>query len=274
MVRPGHGIATTEPTQAEKASMTDSEMTNSEMTGTEMTGSDRNSPFPPRPTATRPLLGMTVLAVEDSRYACDALRLMALRSGARIRRADCLQAAQRHLSLYRPTVAVIDLGLPDGSGVDLIAELAMRSPRLPVILGISGDPFAENMLRAAGADGFLEKPLRSLLDFQNAIISALPESRRPGGIRLVSDDPIHPDPLAFQDDIAHAAALLQQAAEPGLEDYLAQFLTGLARSADDPTLESAAMALATARAEQRQTAQAIARLAALLQHRMAGRLAI
>ena len=264
MNRPGRPFAAPPDRSIEEGQMTDSDMTDS----------NRNTPFPPRPTATRPLLGMTILAVEDSRYACDALRLMALRSGARIRRADCLQAARRHLSLYRPTVAVIDLGLPDGSGAGLIAELVARSPRLPVILGISGDPFAENMLRAAGADGFLEKPLRSLLAFQNAIIAALPDSRKPGGIRLVSDDPVTPDPLAYQDDIAHAAALLQEAGEPGLADYIAQFLAGLARSAEDSALEAAARALAAARAERRPTTQALTQLSALLHQRMATRIAI
>ncbi|WP_353473833.1 response regulator [Salipiger sp. H15] len=239
-----------------------------------MTESDRNTPFPPRPTATRPLLGMTVLAVEDSRYACDALRLMALRSGARIRRADCLEAARRHLSLYRPTVAVVDLGLPDGSGAQLITELASQSPRLSVVLGTSGDPFAENLMRAAGADGFLEKPLSSLLDFQNAILAALPASRRPCGIRLVPDDPICPDPLAYRDDIAHAAALLREEPEPELTDYLAQFLGGLARSAGDSALETAALRLAAARADPGPASAALAQLSALLQQRLATRVAI
>ena len=133
----------------------------------------------PQATNDRPLLGQTILVVEDSRYACEALRLMCLRSGARIRMADCLTSARRHLKVYRPSVIVIDIGLPDGSGADLLEDLANASPRVDVILGTSGDPNGQDMALAAGADGFLEKPLTSLAAFQDAVLSHLPDDRRP-----------------------------------------------------------------------------------------------
>ena len=106
---------------------------------------------PVTPTSNRPLLGMTILVVEDSLYACDALRLMCLHSGARIRRADCLNSARRHLQVYRPSGVIIDLGLPDGAGEDLIRELAHAIPRVAVIIGISGDSDGSARAMQAGA---------------------------------------------------------------------------------------------------------------------------
>ncbi|NQZ71900.1 MAG: response regulator, partial [Dinoroseobacter sp.] len=43
--------------------------------------------------AGRPLLGLRLLLVEDSRFAAEAVRLMCLKSGARLRRADSIATA-------------------------------------------------------------------------------------------------------------------------------------------------------------------------------------
>lgn len=227
-----------------------------------------------QPTSSRPLLGLTVLVVEDSRYACEAMRLLCLRSGARIRRADCLKSARRHLQIYRPSVIIVDLGLPDGSGVSLIEELASATPRVPVILGTSGDDFAESAAIAAGADGFMAKPVTSLAVFQNAVLSRLPEDRRAFGLRAVEDEVICPDPIAYRDDMAHAADVLDEGAEGTMLDYIAQFLGGVARSADDSVLAQAAAALARGRARGGPVAAEAAHIAGLVQDRLQQRRAI
>ncbi|MDW4498992.1 response regulator [Sulfitobacter sp. D35] len=239
---------------------------------------DKTDPFTiatlPAPTANRPLLGLTVLAVEDSRYACEAIRLLCLRSGARIRRADCIRSARRHLQVYRPSVVIVDLGLPDGDGADLIRELGRSEPRVAVILGTSGDPDAEAVAMEAGADGFLPKPIQSLVAFQQALLERLPAERQPTGPRPVDDEIILPDRMAFHDDMAHVADVLEDPPDDGALDYVAQFLSGLARSARDPSLETAARALADKRAKGERGIPEQAALAGLIQQRLTQKMAI
>ncbi|MEX0286216.1 MAG: response regulator [Paracoccaceae bacterium] len=221
-----------------------------------------------RPTGNRPLLGQTVLVVEDSRFVCDAIRLLCLRSGARIRRADCLKSARRHLQIYRPSVLIIDVGLPDGSGTDLIEEAVSTSPRVPVVLGCSGDTLSEGAALAAGADGFLSKPIVSLAGFQTTILSLLPADRRPVGPYPVRDEVVHPDPVAYRDDMAHVAEVLTDAQDDKTLGYVAQFLKGVAISAADHTLERAAIKLSEDRAAGRPLGSDTARIAGLVQERL------
>ncbi|WP_299351921.1 response regulator [uncultured Shimia sp.] len=220
------------------------------------------------PTPTRPLLGLTVLVVEDSRYACDALRLLCLRSGARIRRADCLRSARRHLQLYRPSVVIVDMGLPDGSGAELIEELAGATPRVSVLLGISGDSFVEDIAIAAGADGFLSKPLNSLADFQQAVLTRLPADQQPSGPRVLPDDTIKPDPVAYRDDLCHAADTLSEGKQDEVIEYVAQFLAGIARSAQDMSLANAAEAITNAYAKGKVLNADVVRLNQMVQDRL------
>jgi DNA-binding NarL/FixJ family response regulator len=238
---------------------------------------DKKDPFAatiPAPTAARPLLGLTVLVIEDSRFACEAMRLLCLRSGARIRRADCLRSARRHLQVYRPSVVIVDVGLPDGSGADLIAELSCTEPRVDVVLGTSGDDNGKDLALKAGADGFLAKPITSLAAFQQAVLENLPVERQPSGLREVSDEEIHPDLMAFQDDMAHIADVLNDPGDDSALDYVAQFIGGVARSAQDKGLEKAAEALARARATGASARSETDALAGLVQQRLMQKMAI
>ncbi len=225
------------------------------------------------PTAERPLLGLTVLVVEDSRFASEAMRLLCLRSGARIRRADSLRSAHKHLAVYRPSVVIVDLGLPDGSGTDLIAELAHATPRVDVILGISGDPGARDLATAAGADGFMDKPIESLSVFQARVLEHLPPENRPKGLRRITDDTVEPDPLALLDDLTHITDVLTGSEEldPGALNYAVQFLCGLARISHDDPLERAASSLSAHHVSGEPIGGDVARIAGLVQERLAAR---
>jgi CheY-like chemotaxis protein len=223
------------------------------------------------PTSERPLLGQTVLVIEDSRFASEALRLMCIRSGARVRRADCLKTAARHLATYRPSIAVVDLGLPDGSGTDLIRELAGARPRIGLILATSGDDTLCQAATEAGADGFLPKPLTSLSLFQKTLLDLMPAESRPRGLRLVTDDRIAPDRIALQDDLAHVAAVLSGKADLTMIDYIARFVGGVARSADDKPLADAARELADEAEKGGATAKSLRKIAGLVDQRLANR---
>ena len=226
------------------------------------------------PTASRPLLGLTILVVEDSRYASETMRLLCLRSGARIRRADCLKSARRHLQVYRPSAVIVDLGLPDGSGLDLISELNRAAPRVGILLATSGDDNAEQAAMAAGADDFLDKPITSLALFQSVIIGRLPPERRPFTLHPVSEVVVEPDPIALQDDLAHVADVLSADTEGGTLDYLAQFIGGIARSVDDTPLAEAADNLAKSRRDGTPVGPATALIAGLVNERLQQRKAI
>lgn len=206
------------------------ELPNMPLHGATMPGSARDF-------SALPLRGITVLAVEDSRFASEALRLMCQRLGARLRRAETIHAARSHLRLYRSNVVIVDLGLPDGRGEALIREI-VASGAQAVVLGTSGDAEGRTLALAAGAAGFLDKPLESLAAFQALLIRHLPERivHLPPG----PEAPLHPDNLALRDDLARAAALIEAGTSPETVAYLSGFLSGVARHAHDTALAEAA----------------------------------
>ena len=225
------------------------------------------------PTPERPLLGVLVLVVEDSRFACDALRLICQRSGARIRRAESLSSATRHLRSYRPRVAIVDLGLPDGSGVSLIAQLARAEPRIDAIIATSGDAARRAEAIEAGADTFLAKPLTSIADFQAIVLGLLPDHCRPFRIAPLADDSVTPDPIALRDDLALAVELLSNRPDRATREYLAAFLEGLGRIAGDEVLRDVGRDLGSLPSGSG-SQDATGRLAAAIQDRIGAREAV
>lgn len=99
-----------------------------------------------------------VLVVEDD----DAIRRFISRTlarfGAQIYEADSLQLARTAISSWRPNIVILDLGLPDGDGLDLIGEIR-ASRHIPIIVVSARDKETAKVdALLAGADDYLTKP--------------------------------------------------------------------------------------------------------------------
>lgn len=101
-----------------------------------------------------------ILLVEDQADFRDLLALLLGREPEFevVAQAGSLAEARTHAATLRFDVAVLDLGLPDGNGADLIEELHRAGPGAAVlILSASLDPVNLEMAQRAGADEILDK---------------------------------------------------------------------------------------------------------------------
>jgi len=91
-----------------------------------------------------------------------ALRLAREPDLAVVVEASSLEEGRRAVSQVEADVALVDLDLPDGSGVDLIRELRTVNPQAQaVVLTASGDRQLHAEAIAAGASGVLSKTVGS-----------------------------------------------------------------------------------------------------------------
>ncbi|WBY02434.1 response regulator [Ramlibacter tataouinensis] len=102
---------------------------------------------------------MRVLVVEDDRMIGEAVQ-GALRAdhwaADWVRDADQADAA---LAAGSYDAVVLDLGLPRGSGLDVLARLRARGNRVPVLVATARDAVADRVAGLdAGADDYLVKP--------------------------------------------------------------------------------------------------------------------
>jgi DNA-binding NarL/FixJ family response regulator len=116
-------------------------------------------------------MARAVLVVDDDAAFRGLARRMLTAAGLSvIGEADTVEAAREAATTLKPDAALIDIGLPDGNGACLAAELEAM-PWRPRILLTSIDPDAASLIgqRATRASVFVPKnelpnaPLRELL---------------------------------------------------------------------------------------------------------------
>lgn len=210
---------------------------------------DFNSQISSRARPVKCLMGVTILLVEDSRSSSEALRMMAQASGARVRRADSIHAANRHLGAFRPSIALIDLGLPDGNGLELIKLIAEHNDHdMPVIAMSGTDPEeAELQSRQAGAAAFLEKPINGLSVFQRTLLEHLPDRAIDAAQNPRFDAKLPKLEMSFIElDLENACDLLREGIQTGDRDelaYCAKFMIGVSKQMEDSDLMKLSMQL-------------------------------
>jgi DNA-binding response OmpR family regulator len=127
---------------------------------------------------------MMILLVEDDAALGSAVATHLTRSGHVVDLASTRAEAEERLRdpLRRHGLVLLDLGLPDGRGLDLLQALRARGDWRPVIVTTARDQISDRIAGLqAGADDYLVKPF----DLQELLARVQAVSRRAAD---------HPDP--------------------------------------------------------------------------------
>jgi two-component system OmpR family response regulator len=115
---------------------------------------------------------MRVLLVEDEKILGQAIRDHVAAAGHAVDWMQRLEDAELSLRSVDYALVLLDLGLPDGSGLDLLRALRRQGDRRPVIVLTARDQIRDRIDGLnAGADDYLVKPFD--LDELNARIAAV-----------------------------------------------------------------------------------------------------
>ena len=109
------------------------------------------------------------LVVDDDVNAASTLSELVANEGFTTSTANSLQEARRQMAIRRPDVVLLDLVLPDGSGMDLIQDVESRATTEIVL--ITGHPSLDSSIEALrlGAADYLVKPIN--IDQLHGILS-------------------------------------------------------------------------------------------------------
>jgi two-component system KDP operon response regulator KdpE len=121
-----------------------------------------------------------VLVVEDEPGIRDVLRVLLTAEHYRVVEASTAQRGLIEARSHKPDLMIVDLGLPDRDGVEVIAGVRAWSP-VPIVV-LSARSFEEQKIAAldAGADDYVTKPF-SAAELLARIRAALRRSSRGSG---------------------------------------------------------------------------------------------
>src|SRR5438874_10895416 len=122
----------------------------------------------------------TVLVVDDEPPIRRFLRTSLGASDYRVVEAEDAAAGMRLMAAEKPDLVVLDLGLPDKSGLELIAEIRKTSAVPIVVLSARHDERSEVEALDLRADDYVSKPF-GMAEVMARLPAARGHGRRAGG---------------------------------------------------------------------------------------------
>lgn len=100
-----------------------------------------------------------LLLIDDDEELCELLSSWLTQEGFQVRACHDGQSARKALAEYAPAAVVLDVMLPDGSGLEVLKQLRSEHAELPVVmLSARGEPLDRILGLELGADDYLAKP--------------------------------------------------------------------------------------------------------------------
>ena len=130
---------------------------------------------------------MKILVIEDEAALCETIVAYLEDVGYRCEPAGTVELGSEKVNLYEYDCMLVDIGLPDGSGLSLIKELKKYHPETGIII-ISARNSLEDKTSGLdlGADDYLTKPFH-LSELNSRIKSLLRRRKFEGKRELVID---------------------------------------------------------------------------------------
>lgn len=157
---------------------------------------------------------LTVLIVEDEQAIRRFVRAALEGEGYRVHEANTLRRGLLEAGTRKPDLVILDLGLPDGDGVDFIRDLRAWSGMPVLVLSARVEEYDKVEALDAGADDYLIKPfgVAELLARVRAVSRR--HMREPGGGAMITfgevsvdlkrrqvmrdGQPVHVTPIEFR----------------------------------------------------------------------------
>lgn len=164
----------------------------------------------------------TLLLVDDETSLLHSMKLQLSRAGHECHAAETVLAANDLLDRLDPELAVVDIRLPDGNGIDLVRRIRSDGRTFPIVVltAFGSIPNAVSAMRE-GADDYVEKPID--LEQLTFIVERNLETQRLKGRlefyeRTRPPDHRGPDLIGDSEAFRRVLDLAARVASPGVVD--------------------------------------------------------